>query len=92
VLAKVLAGPGQRAVGLLNRTDSPREITVHFDKLGRDDGSPGGLTNVTRVRNLWTHRNISSTLWEKTGSYTVRVPAHGIEVLKVWGEARRRDN
>lgn len=87
VLSKVLGGPGQRAVGLLNRTDSPRKVTVDFDKLRGDDGGPGGLTNVTRVRDLWTHQNIDPSLWQGTGSYTVTVPAHGIDVLKVWGES-----
>lgn len=63
-----------KAVALLNRSDSEQVITVNWADLG--------LSGVMVARDLWLHQDIV------TGdSYTATVPAHGIVVLKVSGNA-----
>lgn len=55
VLSKVLlVGPGTRAVGLVNRSSAPQDITFHASKLRTDSGSTsGGLQSVQTVVSLW---------------------------------------
>ncbi|GHG99780.1 glycoside hydrolase family 27 protein [Streptomyces lanatus] len=74
VYSKDLAGRGQRAVVLLNRSDQPALRTVKFA-----DAALGGAVKVRDLRaraDRGTH----------TGSYTVEVPAHGTALLKLTGE------
>lgn len=85
VFSKVLSGSGKRAVGLLNRTDAPMDITARFDELRCDSGAPGGLDRVRQVRDLWTHRTVPADRWVYSGAYTETVPAHGLALLEVQG-------
>ncbi|MFK4868425.1 glycoside hydrolase family 27 protein [Streptomyces sp. CSMPJR101] len=74
VYSKDLAGRGERAVVLLNRSDQPARRTVDFA-----DVALGGTVKVRDLRaraDRGTH----------TGSYTVEVPAHGTAFLKLTGE------
>jgi len=63
-------GSKTKAVALLNRGDSPLDITCDFGELG----FPGDVT----VRDLWAHKDL-----EPGSSYSVTVPAHGVVVLKI---------
>lgn len=74
VYSKVLSGHGRRAVVLLNRSDEPAVRTVRFA-----DAALGGPVKVRDLRaraDRGTH----------TGSFTVRVPAHGTAFLGLTGE------
>ncbi|GAA3833820.1 ricin-type beta-trefoil lectin domain protein [Streptomyces coacervatus] len=74
VYGKVLAGSGNRAVTLLNRTSSAQNITVRWSDLG--------LTNASAtVRDLWARANVGSY----GTSYTTSVPAGGSVMLTVTG-------
>ncbi|HEX3782829.1 MAG TPA: hypothetical protein VHX38_24455 [Pseudonocardiaceae bacterium] len=73
VYSKVLSGAGQRAVVLLNRSDSAAPMTVSF--------ASAGLTGTVAIRDLRARANLGSA----TGSYTVTVPAHGTAFLKLSG-------
>ncbi|MGW2485946.1 ricin-type beta-trefoil lectin domain protein [Streptomyces sp. NPDC001606] len=74
VYGKVLAGTGNRAVVLLNRTSAAHDITVRWSDLG--------LTGATAtVRDLWARQNAGSY----ATSYTTSVPAGGSVLLKVTG-------
>ncbi|MFE7173139.1 ricin-type beta-trefoil lectin domain protein [Streptomyces sp. NPDC057616] len=74
VYGKVLAGTGNRAVVLLNRTSSAQNITVRWSDLG--------LTGAqATVRDLWARSDIGSY---GTG-YTADVPAGGSVLLTVTG-------
>ncbi|HVV25017.1 MAG TPA: hypothetical protein VHF06_36640, partial [Pseudonocardiaceae bacterium] len=73
VYSKVLSGNGQRAVVLLNRSESAASMTVTF--------ADAGLTGTVSVRDLLARRNVGRL----TGSYTVTVPAHGTAFLKLHG-------
>ncbi|MGI5380266.1 ricin-type beta-trefoil lectin domain protein [Streptomyces sp. CA-251387] len=74
VYGKVLAGSGNRAVVLLNRTSSAQNMTVRWSDLG--------LTNATAtVRDLWARQNVATT----GTSYTTSVPANGSVLLTVTG-------
>jgi len=64
---------GSRAVGLLNRTASEAEIGVQWTELGY----PEKLS--ASVRDLWAHQNVGT----HKGSYSVKVPSHGIVVIRV---------
>lgn len=90
VVSKLLAAPGQRAVGVLNPTDEPREVTVEFDRLRGEDGGPGGLEDVSRIRDLCSQEDAIGSLWRLTGRFTLLVPARGLRVLKIWGTSRPR--
>lgn len=74
VYGKVLAGNGNRAVVLLNRTSAAADITARFADLGLTGAS-------ATVRNLWTRANVGSY----SGSYTANVPAGGSVLLTVTG-------
>ncbi|MFM9608959.1 ricin-type beta-trefoil lectin domain protein [Streptomyces niveiscabiei] len=71
---KVLAGNGNRAVVLLNRTSAAANITVRWSDLGLTDAP-------ATVRDLWARANIGSY----SGSYTASVPAGGSVMLTVTG-------
>ena len=74
VYGKVLAGTGNRAVVLLNRTSSAQNITVRWSDLG--------LTNASAtVRDLWARANVGTY----GTSYTTGVPAGGSVMLTVTG-------
>ena len=74
VYGKVLAGSGNRAVVLLNRTSSAQNITVRWSDLG--------LTNASAtVRDLWSRSDVGSY----GTSYTTSVPAGGSVMLTVTG-------
>ncbi|MFD5631191.1 glycoside hydrolase family 27 protein [Streptomyces sp. NPDC127072] len=73
VYSKVLAGAGRRAVVLLNRSDQAQDREVTF--------ADAGLSGRVAVRDLRA-RTSRGTF---TGSYTVRVPAHGTAFLKLTG-------
>ncbi|MFB6957666.1 glycoside hydrolase family 27 protein [Streptomyces sp. NPDC056309] len=73
VYSKVLKGAGKRAVVLLNRSDRAQDRTVTF--------ADTGLAGKVAVRDLRA-RTSRGTF---SGSYTVRVPAHGTAFLKLTG-------
>jgi alpha-galactosidase len=64
---------GSRAVGLLNRSASESQITVHWTDLGY----PQSLK--AKVRDLWAHSEVGI----HTGSYSATVPSHGVVVITV---------
>ncbi len=66
------AGSGKKAIALLNRSNSPATVTLSFEELG--------LADVTAVRDLWAHQDISTD-----GVYKVTIPAHGTVVLTAEG-------
>lgn len=74
VYGKVLAGTGNRAVTLLNRTTAAQAITVRWSDLGLTSAS-------ATVRNLWTQADVGSFA---TG-YSVTVPAGDSVMLTVTG-------
>jgi alpha-galactosidase len=73
VYSKVLNGAGKRAVVLLNRSDQAQDRTVTF--------ADAGLAGKVAVRDLRARASRGTF----TGSYTVRVPAHGTAFLKLTG-------
>ena len=68
---KPLAGGGV-AVGVINLSDGPRNLTVEAADL-KLPGPP------SRARNLWTHTSVVFT----HGAYSETVPSHGILLLRV---------
>jgi hypothetical protein len=82
VYSKILSGSGRRAVMLLNRTESPSDISFYFSDLGLKPYS------ITKVRDLWTHKDIGSNGYSMTFS---RVPAHASIVLAVEGSEKLVD-
>ncbi|MCK4998279.1 MAG: putative Ig domain-containing protein [Anaerohalosphaera sp.] len=62
---------GSKAVGLLNRDDKPRQMTVTWNQLNIE----GNHT----VRNVWTQK--SEGVFE-TG-FTTQVPSHGVVLVKI---------
>jgi alpha-galactosidase len=73
VYSKVLQGAGKRAVVLLNRSDQAQDRTVTF--------ADAGLAGKVAVRDLRARASRGAF----TGSYTVRVPAHGTAFFKLTG-------
>ncbi|MCX5096137.1 glycoside hydrolase family 27 protein [Streptomyces sp. NBC_00365] len=73
VYSKVLQGAGKRAVVLLNRSDQAQDRTVTF--------ADAGLAGKVAVRDLRARASRGTF----TGSYTVRVPAHGTAFLELTG-------
>jgi alpha-galactosidase len=73
VYSKVLSGGGQRSVVLLNRSDSPSNITVDFAK--------AGLSGPVTIRDLRRRTNVG----QFTGQYSAVVPAHGTAFLRLSG-------
>ena len=70
IWAKPLSG-GAKAVGLFNRADTPREMSLQLSTVGSG--------NDAKLRDLWAGADITA----EDGVYTVRVPAHGAVMLKV---------
>lgn len=66
------AGSGRKAIALLNRANTETTVTVSFSELG--------LADVSIVRDLWTHENISTA-----DTFTVTIPAHGTMMLTAEG-------
>lgn len=73
VYSKVLSGNGQRAVVLLNRSDSAATMTVTF--------ANAGLTGPVSIRDI----RARADLGRFSGSYTTTVPAHGTAFLRLSG-------
>ena len=67
---KPLAG-GVKAVGMFNREGHEMKMTLRFKEVG--------ITGPAKLRDLWAHKDLGSF----TGSYTTRVPRHGVVMLKV---------
>ncbi|MGW3116430.1 RICIN domain-containing protein [Streptomyces sp. NPDC001107] len=81
VYGKVLAGTGNRAVVLLNRTSSAQNITVRWSDLG--------LTNASAtVRDLWARADVGTY----GTSYSTSVPAGGSVMLTVTGGTEMAGN
>lgn len=70
IWAKPLSG-GAKAVGLFNRADTPREMSLQLSTVG--------FGNDAKLRDLWAGKDVSA----KDGGYTVLVPKHGAVMLKV---------
>jgi alpha-galactosidase len=64
---------GSRAVVLLNRTSTEKEITANW----KDLGYPEHLT--ASVRDLWQHKEIGKF----TGSFSADVVSHGVVMITV---------
>ncbi len=73
VWAKLLSRPGERAVVLLNRTNSPASISVKWDQLGL---APTGASVV----DLWTKTNHRAH-----NDYSETVPANDAVLLQIKG-------
>ena len=69
---------GEIAVGLLNRSDTPANITFKLSDIGIE--APEGYT----IRDIWANKNYKTA---KEESINMEVPGHGIVVLKVKGKA-----
>jgi alpha-galactosidase len=74
VWCKPLGGvnTGTLAVALFNRGDNATNITAIWSDLGL---APGAAT----VRDLWAHADLGTF----ANSYGARIPAHGVQLLKV---------
>lgn len=70
IWAKPLAD-GAKAVGLFNRADTARQISLKLSMVGFGNGA--------KLRDLWAGKDVEAT----GGVYTVMVPAHGAVILKV---------
>jgi alpha-galactosidase len=62
---------GSRAVGLFNQGESTIPVTVRFKGIG--------LSGEVLVRDLWARKDLGAF----SGSYTARVPRHGVVMIKV---------
>ena len=72
VFSRPIVG-GNRAVLLLNRGASEKEISVNWDDLGYPD-------HVTAaVRDLWQHKDLGKF----TGKFSATVPSHGVVMLTI---------
>ncbi len=70
IWSKPLTG-GAKAVGLFNRADTPRAISLKLSMVG--------FGNNAKLRDLWAHSDVEA----KDGLYSVVVPSHGAVMLKV---------
>jgi alpha-galactosidase len=70
IWAKPLNG-GAKAVGLFNRADTPRTISLKLSMVG--------FGTQAKLRDLWAHQDVTAT----DGVYTVVVSRHGAVMLKV---------
>ncbi len=75
VWAKPLSQSGQRAVVLLNRTESSAPITVRWNELGL------APSTAASVRDLWTQKDLG----RQASSYTATVPANDAVMLVIQG-------
>lgn len=71
--SKVLSRDGDRAVVLLNRGETPTQMTLDF--------ADAGLKGRVSIRDLRARADRGSA----SGSYTVTVPAHGTAFLRLHG-------
>jgi len=62
---------GAKAVGLFNRADTPRTISLKLSMIG--------FGNDAKLRDLWAHSDVEA----KDGVYSVVVPKHGAVMLRV---------
>lgn len=62
---------GRKAVGMFNREKRPMTMTLKLKDIG--------VTGSAKLRDLWAHKDLGSF----TGSYTTRVPGHGVVLLRV---------
>src|SRR5947209_2857449 len=72
VWAKQLAD-GSRAVALLNRSTTSREMSVSWTEIGY----PNELSAT--VRDLWAKKDLG----KRTGSFAATVPGHGVAMIKI---------
>jgi alpha-galactosidase len=72
VWSRELSG-GYRAVVLLNRGTSAKDVTVHWAELGYPDSLNA------EVRDLWQAQDVGRA----KGSFTSQVPSHGVVMLTV---------
>jgi alpha-galactosidase len=72
VWSKKLSGVNARAVALFNRSDEDASMTVDWKQIELPSGSAS-------VRDLWERTDLGLF----TDSYTVKVPAHGVVLLKI---------
>jgi alpha-galactosidase len=72
VWAKQMAD-GSRAVALLNRGSSEREISVSWTDLGY----PEHLS--ASVRGIWAKKDLG----KRTGSFSATVPSHGVVMVRI---------
>jgi alpha-galactosidase len=62
---------GSKAVGMFNRNEHEMTMTLNFKDIG--------IAGSAKLRDLWAHKDLGTF----TGSYTTRVPRHGVIMLKV---------
>lgn len=62
---------GPKAVGLFNRADTPRTISLKLSMVG--------FGNQSKLRDLWAGKDVAPS----NGVYSVVVPAHGAVMLRV---------
>jgi alpha-galactosidase len=70
IWAKPLSG-GEKAIGLFNRADTPRKISLKLSMVG--------FGPQAKLRDLWAHQAVTAT----DGVYSVVVPRHGAVMLKL---------
>jgi hypothetical protein len=71
IWGKRLADPTTLAVALLNSSEQSSEMTLQFKDLGIDE--------TVYLRDLFAHKDLG----QFKDSYTVKVPKHGVVILKV---------
>jgi len=71
VWAKEL-GDGSKAVGLFNRDEAPRTVTVRWSDLG--------ITGPRTVRDLWRQKDLGTF----DGRFSARVLVHGVVLVRVF--------
>jgi alpha-galactosidase len=64
-------GDGSKAVGLFNRQSGPLDMQMDFRELG--------FKGAVKARDVWEAKDLGSM----QGVYKVRVPAHGVVLLRV---------
>ena len=68
--SKPLTG-GAVAVGLFNRTDDPRPMTISLAAVGMAPGA--------KLHDIWANQDVSA----EGGSYSATVPGHGVVLLRI---------
>lgn len=67
-----------KAVGLFNRNSNTANVTVNFSDIG--------LSGTVTIRDLWAKKELGAF----TGSYTMQVPSHGTNMLKISSQPTTR--
>ncbi len=62
---------GSKAVGMFNREEGEMTMTLRFQDIG--------VAGAANLRDLWAHKDLGTF----NGSYTTKVPRHGVVMLKV---------